>query len=125
DQASGIRMLSADELKAMTEMARDASLELILSITTRSSWDTRPDEHAGDQLVGECALASGLEELRACAVSGAAGVAITDLGLLLKAGELNRAGELNGLRLKTGAAIAPRNAAAARLYETLGATSLN
>jgi hypothetical protein len=125
DQASGIRMLSEGEVRAMTALARDASLELILSITTRSSWDPRPDAHAGDQLVGEGAFASALVELRRCVGSGAAGVAITDVGLLAVAGELARSGELDGLRLKTGAAIAPRNAAAARLYEQLGATSIN
>ena len=125
DQASGVRMLSASELQEMTALARDASVELVLSITTRNSWDIRPDPHGGDQLLGESAFASALAELRACATSGAGGVTITDVGLLLVAGELAQAGELNGLRIKTGAAIAPRNAAGARLYESIGANSIN
>ena len=50
---------------------------------------------------------------------------IADVGLLAEAGELRARGALGTLGLKAAAAISPRNAAAAALYERLGATSIN
>jgi hypothetical protein len=122
---SGLRMLTPGELEEMLELAHERDASLYAYISSRNSWEPLPDAEAGEQLRGEAAYADALAELEYAVAAGVDGVLIADLGLLARAGELRRSGELGDLGLKTAAAIAPQNAATAALYERLGATSIN
>jgi hypothetical protein len=70
-------------------------------------------------------MAVALRELERCVALSVDGVLVADMGLLYEAGKRCRAGELGSLKVKTSAAIAPRNSHAAALYEELGASSIN
>jgi hypothetical protein len=122
---SGTQLLTPDELAEMVEVAHSHDAELFTYISSRNSFEPLVDARAGEQLRGEEAFADAVAELRHCAARGVDGVLIGDVGLLAVAGELRRAGEIGMLQLKAAAAIAPHNAAAAALYERLGATSIN
>ncbi len=124
-QGGGLRMLTEDELKEMLDLAHTNGIEVFLFVSSRNSFEPLADRTAGDQLRGEEAFADAVGELHRCAALGVDGVLVADVGLLWVAGEMARRDELGGLRLKTSAAIAPRNAAGAALYEQLGATSIN
>jgi hypothetical protein len=124
-QGGGSRGLTDDELRTMLELAHSASVEVFTFVSPRNSFEPLTDPSAGDQLRGELAFADGLADLERCVAFGVDGVLVADIGLLAVAGRRSREGTLGGLKLKTAAAIAPRNAAAAALYAELGATSIN
>lgn len=124
-QGSGLQLLTDAEVAEMLGLAREHGIEVFLFISPRNSFEPLVDELARDELRGEDAFADGVADLRRSAELGIHGVLVADVGLLAVAGELSRAGELGQLQIKTSVAIAPRNAAAAALYEQLGATSIN
>ena len=124
-QGGGLQFLSDSEAEEMVRLAHGAGVSIYSFVSVRNSFESLVDEHAGDQVRGEAAFASALDELRRCSEIGFDGVLVADVGLLAAAGELIRGGQLGRLRLKTSAAIAPQNAAAASVYERLGATSIN
>jgi hypothetical protein len=124
-QGGGTRGLTDDELRTMLDIAHAAGVEMFTFISARNSFEPLSDPAGGDQLRGELAFADALAELDRCVAFGVDGVLIADIGLLAAAGRRRRDGTLGPLKLKTAAAIAPRNAAAAALYAELGATSIN
>jgi hypothetical protein len=124
-QGGGTRGLTDDELRTMLEIAHAAHVEVFTFISSRNSFEPLPDPSGGDQLRGEFAFADAIAELERCVAFGVDGVLVADIGLLAAAGRRRRAGTLGALKLKSAAAIAPRNAAAAALYAELGATSIN
>jgi hypothetical protein len=123
-QGGGLRMLTESEAREMVDLAHARAIDVFMFVSPRNSFDPLTDPSAGDQLRGERAFAEALEDLGRCAAMEVDGVLIADVGLLAAAGDLVRRGELK-LKLKSAAAIAPHNAAAAALYERLGATSIN
>jgi hypothetical protein len=124
-QGGGSYTLTEAELRAMVELAHAHTVDLYTFISSRNSFDQLVDPSAGDLLRGEAAFADAVVELHRCAAAGVDGVLIADVGLLAHAGDLARRDELGSLKLKSAAAIAPRNAATAELYARLGATSIN
>jgi Peptidase family U32 len=124
-QGGGTRALTDDELRTMLDLAHAAGVEVFTYISARNSFEPLADPSGGDQLRGEAAFADALAELERCVAFGVDGVLIADIGLLAVAGRRRREGALGPLKLKTAAAIAPRNAASAALYAELGATSIN
>lgn len=123
---SGLQYLTPDERAEYRELAAAHDVDVYVYTSSRNSFDPLVDANAGEQLRGEDAFAHGLEELHACAAEGFAGVLIADLGLLAAAGELRKHGEFrDSFGLKAAAALAPHNAASARVLERLGATSIN
>lgn len=124
-QGGGTRGLTDDELRTMLDLAHGAGVEVFTFISSRNSFEALPDPSGGDQLRGEAAFADALSDLERCVAFGVDGVLVADVGLLAVAGRRRREGTLGTLKLKTAAAIAPRNAAAAALFAELGATSIN
>lgn len=124
-QGSGTHMLTESELAEMLGLAREAGVEFYSFISSRNSFEQLVDAQGADQLRGEHAFADAVDELHRCVAAGVSGVLVPDIGLLATAGELRRSGRLGDLGLKSAAAIAPRNAAAAAVLERLGATSIN
>jgi hypothetical protein len=121
----GTQLLTRRELGEMTEMAHSRGVTVFTFVSARASFEPLADGRAAEQVCGEDAFASAIAELESLALGGVDGVLIADVGLLDHVGTLKRNGKLGTLGLKTAAAIAPRNAAAARLYARLGATSIN
>lgn len=121
----GTQLLTRAELAQMTDTAHSRDVRVFTFVSRRASFEPLADSRAGEQLCGEGAVAAAVDELHACASGGVDGVLIADIGLLDIAGSLRREGVLAPLGLKTAAAIAPRNAAAASTYARLGATSIN
>jgi hypothetical protein len=121
----GLRYLTEGELSELLAIAHEHEVRVYAFVSSRSSYEPLADPGAGEQLVGEEAFADAIEELRRAAAAGVDGVLVADVGLLAEAGALIGRGELGPLALKTAAAISPRNASAAALYERLGATSIN
>lgn len=124
-QGGGIQFLTDSEAEEMVRLAHGADVSIYSFVSVRNSVEPLIDAQAGDQVRGEAAFASALDEIRRCSEIGFDGVLIADVGLLAAAGELVRDGHLGSLRLKTSAAIAPQNASSAALFERLGATSIN
>jgi hypothetical protein len=122
---SGLQLLTPSELDELLSLAHDRDVAVYAYVSARNSWEPLADPTAGEQLRGEEAFADAVDELRRAAAVGVDGVLVGDVGLLAIAGELRQAGELGDLRFKTAAAMAPHNAAAAALYERLGANSIN
>jgi hypothetical protein len=121
----GIRMLTNTERDDMLSQAHGHGIDVYSFISSRNSFETLVDKGAGEQLRGEVAFDDAIEELHRCCEWGVDGVLLADLGLLDAANKLRMSGDLHGLAFKTSVAIAPMNAAAAALYERLGATSIN
>jgi hypothetical protein len=121
----GLRFLTDDELAELLEVAHSRAIDVYTFVSSRNSYEPLSDSAAGEQLIGEHAFRDAVEELARAAAVGVDGVLIADVGLLAAAGELRARGALGTLGLKTAAAISPRNAAAAALYDRLGATSIN
>lgn len=121
----GTRMLTNSEREDMLGQAHGHGIDVYTFISSRNSFETLVDNSAGEQLRGEVAFQDAVQELHRCAEWGVDGVLLADLGLLDAANTLRASGDLCGLAFKTSVAIAPMNAAAAALYERLGATSIN
>ena len=121
----GTRMLTSSERNDMLSEAHGHGIDVYSFISSRNSFETLVDKGAGEQLRGEVAFRDAIEELHRCSEWGVNGVLVADLGLLDAANTLRAGGDLKGLAFKTSVAMAPMNAAAAALYERLGATSIN
>jgi len=121
----GTRMLTDSERNEMLSQAHGHGIDVYSFISSRNSFETLVDQGAGEQLRGEVAFHDAIEELHRCSEWGVDGVLLADLGLLDAANTLRASGDLCGLAFTTSVAIAPMNAAAAALYERLGATSIN
>jgi hypothetical protein len=121
-QGSGSYALTPSELAAMVALAHEHQIELFTFVNARNGAAAHV-AHGG--LWGEAAFADAVDELHRCVAAGVDGVLIGDVGLLECAGDLARSGALGNLKLKSAAAIAPRNAATAALYARLGAASIN
>ncbi len=124
-QGGGSFLLTEGELQTMVELCHANGIEIFTFTSSRNSFEQLTDAHGEDQLRGEVAFADAVAELHRCAAAGVDGVLVADLGLLALAGQLVLDGRLAALKLKSAAAIAPRNAATAALYARLGATSIN
>jgi peptidase U32-like protein len=121
-QGSGSYALTDAELEAMVALAHEHHIQLFTFVNARNGAAARV---ANGALWGEAAFADAVDELHRCVTFGVDGVLIGDVGLLECAGDLVRSGAIGNLKLKSAAAIAPRNAATASLYVRLGATSIN
>jgi hypothetical protein len=121
-QGSGSYALTDAELEAMVALAHEHQIQLFTFVNARNGAAARI---ADGGLWGEDAFADAVDELHRCVAFGVDGVLVGDVGLLECAGDLVRSGALGNLKLKSAAAIAPRNAATAALYARLGAASIN
>jgi len=131
-QGSGIMMLTAAELMAMSDMGVAAGIEVCLFIGPRAAWDIGRQPMGPSGAVAN-ATVRGADQLRFAIEDvlrgidyGVRSVLVADVGLLSIIGRAKARGDLPAdLVVKTSVSLPCTNPATARLYEDLGATSLN
>lgn len=129
-QGSGVMMLSDAELDEMTALGAEHSVEVCLFLGPRGSWDAGGQALATEAAAG---VARGAEALEACLVEarracehGVRSLLVGDIGVLAALAALRKSGRLPAdLRFKTSAILCAANPAAARVYDELGADTIN
>lgn len=131
-QGSGIMMLSDGEIGDMLQMGSDSGIEVCLFVGPRASWDVgkQPASSSGviaaPTLRGADQTRYALEDIRRGVKLGLRSILVGDVGLLAVVGKAKQAGDLpEDLVVKTSVALPCTNPATAKVYEELGATSLN
>jgi hypothetical protein len=129
-QGSGVFMHTDAELDAMASTAADARVEVSLFARPNAAWGLSATARAHS---GFAAAAQGLEQvignLEDCvraAEHGFRSVLIADVGVLSLFGEARAAGLLpEDMQAKVSVMLPAANAAAARVFERLGASTIN
>lgn len=131
-QGSGIWMLTDEEIQRMVAIGAANDVEVCLFVGPRAGWDTgRQATTPGGQILsgslrGADQLSYGLEDVIHGCDLGVRSILVADLGQLYVIGKLKEKGDLpSDLVVKVSASLPVANPAAARLYEDLGATTLN
>jgi hypothetical protein len=131
-QGSGIMLQTDDEIREMVALGRKHSVEVCLFVGPRASWDVGVQAAStagrvlGASLRGADQLAFGIEDVLHGLALGEKSVLVGDIGHLMLLGQMKKSGELPpDFVLKTSVTLAAANPAAGRLFEDLGATSLN
>jgi hypothetical protein len=131
-QTKGIMLLTDQEIIKMTDLARDAKIELFLSIGPRATYDTsasaKTSEGAriGYRLRGYDNIFYAIEDVKRAVDLGVRGIVVYDEGLLWVLGKMREKGELpSNVHLKVSAHCGHGNPASALLLESLGTDSFN
>jgi hypothetical protein len=131
-QGSGIMLQTDDEIREMVALGRKHGVEVSLFVGPRASWDVGVQAAStagrvlGASLRGADQLAFGIEDVLHGVSLGINSILVADLGHLMLLGQMKRSGDLPAdFVLKTSVTLAIANPATARLFEDLGATSLN
>lgn len=131
-QGSGIMLMTDGEIREMLAIGADHGMEVSLFVGPRASWDigAQVKAPAGGAIAG-CnrgveQLVYALEDVRRGCELGLRGVLIADPGLLWATNEMRKAGELpKDLVIKTSVQMPTPNPATAKLWDGLGAGTLN
>ena len=131
-QGSGIMLLSDEEIREMVDLGESRGIEVNLFIGPRATFDIGAQAYSpagrslGLSLRGSEQIVYAIEDVRRAWELGIRSVLVSDIGLLATLGAMKGSGELSEeLILKTSVMMAPANAAAARVLEDLGATTIN
>jgi hypothetical protein len=131
-QGSGIMLQTDDEIREMVALGRSRGVEVCLFVGPRASWDVGVQAASsagrvlGASLRGADQLAFGIEDVLHGVDLGIRSILVGDIGHLMVLGRMKKTGELPAdFVLKTSVTLAAANPAAGRLFEDLGATSLN
>jgi Peptidase family U32 len=131
-QGSGIMLQTDDEIREMVALGRRHGVEVCLFVGPRASWDVGVQAASsagrvlGASLRGADQLAFGIEDVLHGLDLGVKSILVGDIGHLMLLGRMKKAGDLPpDFVLKTSVTLAAANPAAARVFEDLGATSLN
>jgi Peptidase family U32 len=131
-QGSGVFLLTDDELDAMARTAIGAGVEVSLFARPGAGWGTSAlaKSPAGGIVAasarGQEQLLAALEDVRRAADHGFRSVLISDLGVLSTFAAMRAAGVLpSDMQAKISVMLPAANAAAARVLEDLGASTLN
>ncbi|MEU4606644.1 U32 family peptidase [Kribbella sp. NPDC023972] len=129
-QGSGVMMLTDGEIEEMLSLGASAGVEVCLFLGPRGSWDiggqAKVSAAVGGVARGNENVAASLCDAFRAVELGVRSLLVGDLGVLEILGELKVDGSLpSDLVLKTSVLMPLANAPTARLYERLGATSLN
>ncbi|TDC22357.1 hypothetical protein E1261_31145 [Kribbella albertanoniae] len=129
-QGSGVMMLTDAEIEEMLSLGASAGVEVCLFLGPRGAWDIGGQAKVSAAVGGvargnEMVAASLCDAFRAVEL-GVRSLLVGDIGVLELLGQLKVDGSLPAdLVLKTSVLMPLPNAPTARLYERLGATSLN
>jgi hypothetical protein len=125
-------LLTDEELDAMARMAAGAGVEVSLFARPGAGWGTSAMARAKAGAVvaasarGQEQLVAALEDARRAAEHGFRSVLISDLGVLSMFSAMRETGELPAdMQAKISVMLPAANAAAARVLEDLGASTLN
>jgi Peptidase family U32 len=131
-QGSGIMLQTDDEIREMVAMGRQHGVEVCLFVGPRANWDVGVQASSsagrvlGSSLRGADQLAFGIEDVLHGLDLGVTSILVADVGQLALLGRMKKAGDLPAsFVLKTSVTLAAANPATARLFEDLGASSLN
>jgi hypothetical protein len=131
-QTKGIMLLTDQEIMKMADMARDAKIELFLSIGPRATYDTsasaktREGAWLGYRLRGYDNIFYAIEDVKRAVHLGVRGIVVYDEGLLWILGKMRENDELpSNVHFKVSAHCGHGNPASALLLESLGTDSFN
>ncbi|MCE5213656.1 MAG: peptidase [Methanobacterium sp.] len=131
-QTKGIMLLTDSEIEEMIEMAKDAKIELFLSVGPRATYDTSASSQTkegariGYRLRGYENLLYAIEDVKRASELGVRGIVVYDEGLLWVLGKMRESNELpENIHFKVSAHTGHGNPASAKLLEELGADSFN
>lgn len=131
-QTKGIMLLTDSEILEMVDIAKDAKIELFLSVGPRATYDTsasaRTEEgkRIGYRLRGYDNLFYAIEDVKRAIELGIRGIVVYDEGLLWTLGKMRESGEIpKDTHFKVSAHTGHGNPASAKLLEEIGADSFN
>ena len=131
-QGSGIMLLTDDEILEMVRLGAENHIEVNLFVGPRATFDVGAQVFSpagrslGLSLRGADQLAFAMEDVLRALRLGIRSILVSDLGNLMVMGEAKKRGDLpSDLIIKTSVMMAPCNPASARLFEDLGATTIN
>jgi len=131
-QTKGIMLLTDSEILEMANIAKDAKMELFLSVGPRATYDTsasaRTEEgkRIGYRLRGYYNLVYAIEDVKRAIELGIRGIVVYDEGLLWALDKLRKLKEIpKDTYFKVSAHAGHGNPASAKLLEEIGANSFN
>jgi hypothetical protein len=131
-QTKGIMLLSDSDIIEMVKLAKDAIVDLVLSIGPRATYDTsasvltQEGQRMGLRLRGQEQVVRAIEDVKRASDLGCRSFLIYDEGLLWVLDEMRNHGELpKETKIKISAHTGHGNPASAKLLEKLGASSIN
>jgi hypothetical protein len=131
-QGSGVMLLTRDEIKEMARIGREERIEVCLFVGPRATFETGAQAASsagkviGLQHRGADQLVFAIEDVRRACDLGIRSILPADLGLIWVLSEMKKAGELpKNLVIKSSVTLPAANPATARLFESLGVSTLN
>ena len=131
-QTKGIMLLTDKEISEMTALAKQAQVDLVLSIGPRATYDTsasaltQEGQRMGLRLRGQEQIVRAIEDVKRANALGCNSFLLYDEGLLWILNEMRKQGELPAeMKFKVSAHTGHGNPCSARLLENLGANSIN
>lgn len=130
----GIMRHTDRELEEMVQLAKDFKVELVMSVGPRAAYDTSAQRATGTpegarlgyRLRGVENLVYAIEDIKRALRFGVRGFLIYDEGMLWVVNEMRKAGELpKDIKFKLSAHCGHGNPASFKLFESLGADSIN
>ncbi|MEM0014709.1 MAG: U32 family peptidase [Zestosphaera sp.] len=130
----GIMRHTDRELEEMVQLAKDFKVELVMSVGPRAAYDTSAQRATGTpegarlgyRLRGVENLVYAIEDIKRALRFGVRGFLIYDEGMLWVVNEMRKAGELpSDIKFKLSAHCGHGNPASFKLFESLGADSIN
>src|SRR5258708_9412517 len=131
-QASGIMLMTDDEISEMVDIGIKAAIDVNLLIGRGATYDigaqayTAAGKTRGLGLRGADQLVFAMEDLKRAVRLGLRSVLVSDIGILQVIARQRSAGQLPPeLIIKTSVMMAPTNPASAQILQTLGADTIN
>jgi len=131
-QTKGIMLLTDKEITEMTTLAKQAQVDLVLSIGPRATYDTsasvmtQEGQRMGLRLRGQEQIIRSIEDVKRANTLGCNSFLLYDEGLLWILNEMRKQGELpDDMKFKVSAHTGHGNPCSAKLLENLGANSIN
>jgi hypothetical protein len=131
-QGSGVMLQTDEEIAEMVALGHEHGVEVCLFVGPRANWDvgvqagSSAGKVIGSSLRGADQLFYGLDDVLHASALGIRSVLVADLGQLVILGRMKQSGALPAdFVLKVSVTLAAANPATARLFEDLGATSIN
>lgn len=131
-QTKGIMLLTDSEILEMIDIAKDAKIELFLSVGPRATYDTSASakteegKRIGYRLRGYDNLVYAIEDVKRALELGIRGIVVYDEGLLWTLNKMRETGEIPGdTHFKISAHTGHGNPASAKLLQEIGADSFN
>lgn len=131
-QTKGIMLLSDDDISQMVDLAQKWSVELVLAIGPRATYDTSASVHTpegqrmGYRLRGQEQIVRAIEDVKRAANLGCRSFLVYDEGCLWILNEARKAGEIpSECRFKVSAHCGHGNPCSGKLLESIGANSFN